>query len=566
MGSLLLSLWLVGCQIPDKFIPDLPTDTDTDTDTGTFQPITYVNDDEGSVVVIQWLPHAEDSNPITVGRAMFVENARGVLNLAQCVGLQELWCAYDWPQNYGDVVRVEPYDDELLGLLSGTFVGDPLVFGPWSFNYTEDASFGLPVYVRFYDQVTPAEGTLELTVGGEWAEWTGPVLEAPTPFEITSHDPMVKHEFLSTEPLQLTWVPGDSGDVFLYVDAPNGQYLQRLEDSGETTLDLNLFQIEEGDDVALYIGRWAEATLDLDGNIVNAQVQINQWLYGTYRAFGQREDREGRMFDDCSTAEGASALGPGVYFGDLTGYADDFGPPSADCIGDHQAVGPDAIIPLRLQSNEYLEIEYEPLANGDDGSIYLMTPDICDGQPGVCLVGADLKLSGKESLPYRNDSAFAEALYLVVDTYSFPVRDAFYLNLGIEPSISDPLVSSCAEAIEQGPIDEGSYYGQMGTFPNLLTCDPDGEGNAGSGAGGDGKAEVYLLPGQTLTASISGTGMPHMYIVYNCSIAASCTGATGTDTLSYTNESTVAESVYLVVDALEPTGTVQDYFLDIEIQ
>jgi hypothetical protein len=570
MGSWLVAIglfgWagLTGC-IPDKFIPDLPTDTDTtDTDTDTV-PITYVNDDDGSVIVIQWLPHVDDPNPVTVARGIFVENKRGVLNLAQCVGLRDLWCAYDWPENYGDVVRVEPYEDGLLELLSGTYVGDPLQFGPWSLNYTEDASFGLPVYVRFYDAVTPAEGTIEMTLGGEWAEWTGPVFEAPTPFELTSHDPLVRHEFLSTEPLQLTWTPGDNGDIFLYVEAPNGQYLQRLEDTGATSLDLNLFQIEEGDDVSLYIGRWAEASIDLDGNVVNAQVQINQWLHGTYRAFGTRESLEGRMFDDCSTAAGAPPLPQGVYFGDLSGYADDFTPPDAQCTG-FPAEGADAVIPLRLQSNEFLEVEYEPLANLDDGSVYLMTAELCDGGLGECLVGADAKVTGQETLQYRNETGFAEDLYLVLDSHQLQVRDSFYLNIGVEPSLSDPLVSSCVEAIAQGPIDEGSYYGQMGTFPNLLTCDPDGEGNAGEGAGGDGKAEIYLLPGQTLTATITGSGTPFMYVVYNCSLAASCTGVTGDSVLTYTNESTVAENVYLVVDSLDTTGTMQDYFLDIEIQ
>lgn len=566
MGSWLVVLGLVGC-VPDGLLPDLPVDTDTDiTDTGTDTvPITFVNDDDGSVVIIQWLPHSEAPNPVTVARGIFVTNARGILNLAQCVGIQDLWCAYDWPENYGEVVAVQPYDDEVLPLLTGSYVGDDVVLGPWTLQYVQDASFGLPVYVNYYESVTPASGTLDLTLGGDWAPFSGPAVDAPTPFELTSHDPLVNQEFLSTEPLELTWVPGDSGDVFLYVEAPNGQYLQRLEDDGHTELDLTLFQIAEGDDVSLYLGRWGEATLDLDGNLVNVQVQVNQWLHGTYRAFGQRQDMQAYLYDDCSTAAGAAPLPQGVWFGDLTGYRNDFSPPTAACTGT-ATPGADAVVPIRLQSNEYLQVEYEPLANLDDGSVYLMTADLCDGGPGECIVGADAKVTGQESLSFRNDSPFAEDYYLVLDSYALQVRDSFYLNIGIEPSLSDPLVSSCAEAIAQGPIDEGSYYGQMGTFPNLLTCDPGGAENTGSGAGGDGKAEIYLLPGQTVTATISGSGDPYMYIVYNCSLAASCTGDSGSTSLTYTNDSTVAESVFLVVDALDATGTMQDYFLDIEIQ
>ena len=576
MGPLLLLL-AAGCV--DGLIPDLPVPT---TDTGTYTPITtntitYVNDDEGSVVVIQWLPHVEDPNEVTVARGMFVENARGVYNLAQCVGMQDLWCAYDWPNNYGDVVQVERYDEELLPLLTSTFVGDPLAFGPWNLNHTRDASFQLDVYTRFYDTVEPAEGDLSLTVGGEWNDWTGIVVQAPTPFELTSHDPLVRQEFLSNEPLHLTWTEGSSGDIFLFVDAPNGMFLQRLEDTGEAWLDFNLFQIDEGDDISLYIGRWAEATINLDGNEVNAQVQINQWLHGTYRAFGQREDLDGRMFDDCSTAAGAAPLPEGIYVGDLTGYVDDFDTPDATCTGDI-ARGRDAIIPVRLQSNEFLEVEYDPLASsvfdGDDGVLYLLDASVCEGgAPPECLAGSDRGLFGvMEAVGYRNESAFAQDLYIVVDNYDLePVSDAFYLNVGIEQSLSDPLVSTCAEALANGPLDEGSYYGQMGTYPNLLQCAPlDQTGQPGDpqGFGGDGKAEIYLLPGQTVTAQVTGSGSPFMYITYNCSLAESCVSGsqTGGTSLSYTNQSAVAESVFLVVDALEFSDTVQDYFLDIEIQ
>ena len=579
MSALLL---LVACI--DGLIPDLPvptTDTATTTTDTDTTPITYVNDDEGSVVMIQWLPHVEDPNPVTVGRAMFVSNAYDVLNLAQCVGLRDLWCATDWPENYGDVVQVTTYDadfPDLISLLDSTFVGDPLPFGPWTLNHTNDASFDLDVYVRFYDSVEPASGPLNLTLGGEWNEWAGDIVEAPTPFELTSHDPLVRQEFMSNELLELTWEPGTSGDIFLYVEAPNGRYLQRLEDTGSTSLDLTVFNIDEGDDISLYIGRWAEATVDLNGNTVNAQVQINQWLHGTYRAFGQREDLDGRMFDDCSTAVGAPPLPEGIYVGDLAGYVHDFNPPSQDCTGD-VAPGRDAIIPVRLQSNDYLEVEYEPLhggINGDDAVLYLVTESFCDAGPGECLIGADNGLGGfKERVGYRNESAFAEDLYIVVDNYlTQNPRDNFYLNVGIEPSLSDPLVSSCADAITQGPIQDGSYYGQMGSFPNLLQCDPDGQGQSqnppvpGTGAGGDGKAEIYLLPGQTVTAKISGSGDPYLYMVYNCSLASSCIGGSqsGSSTLTYTNGSAVAESVYLVVDSVDFTGTVQDYFLDIEIQ
>jgi len=571
----ILLLALAGC-VPDGLIPDLPvTTTDTGTELDPTTPVTYVNDDEGSVIMIQWLPHAEDPDPVTVGRAIFVDNARDVRNLAQCVGLRDLWCAEEWPENYGDVIQVTPYDEELVGLLNSTFVGDQLPFGPWVLNHTRDASFDLDVYTRFYDSVDAASGALELTVAGEWSPWTGEVLQAPTPFELTSHDPLVNQEFMSNEPLHLTWEAGTSGDIFLFVDAPNGMYLQRLEDTGETWLDFNLFQIEEGDDVSLYIGRWAEATINLDGNEVNAQVQINQWLHGTYRAFGQREDLEGRMYDTCASAKGAAPLPEGVYVGDLDGYVDDYGPPSATCTGDI-APGRDAVIPIRLQSNEFLEVEYDPLnggLNGDDAVLYLVDEAFCDTGVTECLAGSDNGLGGAmESISYRNESAFAEDLYLVLDNYlERNPRDAFYLNVGIEPSLSDPLVSTCAEALTQGPLDEGSYYGQMGTFPNLLQCAPEGPYGTPAepqGFGGDGKAEVYLLPGQTVTAEISGSGSPYMYMVYNCALAESCIAGSqnaGT-TLTYTNESQVAESVFLVVDALDFTGTVQDYFLDIEIQ
>jgi len=117
----------------------------------------------------------------------------------------------------------------------------------------------------------------------------------------------------------------------------------------------------------------------------------------------------------------------------------------------------------------------------------------------------------------------------------------------------------------------------MGTYENLLDCsstDPQtGEVIEGGATGGDGKAMVYLLPNQVLTAEIFAPGAkPSAYLVYNCTNAISCltsisTAASDTVTLTYTNTTGFAENVFLVVDSgvTGPGGGVQDYFLELEI-
>jgi cell division protease FtsH len=114
--ALTATLWVVGCD-PSDFIPPVVDTAVTDTDDTT---ITRINDDLGSIVVAAYEPYVVDPSPRTQARAMFVENNRGIVNLAACFGLQDVGCATDWPDSDGEVVPLDEFQDiDLLADLVG---------------------------------------------------------------------------------------------------------------------------------------------------------------------------------------------------------------------------------------------------------------------------------------------------------------------------------------------------------------------------------------------------------------------------------------------------------------
>ncbi len=599
VGVLVVALAAAGCV--EDFLPDLPTDTGpTDTDT---TPVTQVNNDLGYVSVIQNAPYVDNGQALTTAKAVFLANNYEVLNPAECFS-NGAWCAttaptYDgYPETTGEVARLAEVDDvvdeDLLFALATIDVndgnGDELAFGPLLMAQidltveVDDQLHTNTFYSRIFNDLTLPlnDEPLELVMSdAAWGDRNVSTVPPPTPMVVTSHDPMVRQDFLSTEPVILEWEPGEQGDVYLQVTVPNGLYLQLLDDDGHHELPPGAFALQEDDDLEIVLGRWTRAEIDVDGHTLQVDVQHNQTVVGTFRALGDRmELTSANLYDDCAEAEGAPFITSGRYFGDLASYRNDYvnlpGRQGNPCMAINTN-GPDAVLPVRLQPDELLQVEY--LQRNEDAALYLVD-SLCESSTPVCLQGVDEKLRrAQESLAYRNNTGAPLDLWLILDSITPNVTDLFELNIGLEASLENPLQSSCADAIIQGPLDEGSYFGFMGTFGDLAECivtDPSsGQETVTEMPGGDGKAEIYLLPGDTLNVEVFAPGAgPSAYLLYNCALSESClqtptgNGSNDTITLTYTNLTGVSEHLYLVVDSGRngTLGAVQEYFLDIEIQ
>jgi hypothetical protein len=594
---------LAGTGCVEDFLPVLPTDPGpTDTGPGT-TPLTQVNNDLGYISVVQSAPYVGTAQALTTAKAVFLVNNYDVLNPAECFS-NGAWCASvaapygGYPEDVGDVVRLaevnDIVDDDLLFALDTIDVndgnGDELPFGPLEMAQaditveSDDVTHTNTFYSRNFSNLTLplTDEPLEVVFAeAAWGDRTVPTVAPPTPMVVLSPDPMARQDFLSTENVVLEWEPGDRGDVYLQVTVPNGLYLQRLDDDGYHELPPSAFALQEDDDIEIVLGRWTRAEVDVDGHTLQVDVQHNQTILGTFTALGNRTElTSSNLYDDCAEAEGAPFITSGLYFGDLSSYRNDYtnlpGRQGNPCM-DFDTNGPDAVLPVRLQPDELLQVEY--LQRNEDAAIYLVD-SLCEGPEPVCLLGVDEKLRrAQESLAYRNNTGAPLDLWLILDSVAPTVTDLFELNIGLEASLENVLQSSCADAMLQGPLDEGSYFGFMGTFADLAECtvvDPaTGQETTTELPGGDGKAEIYLLPGDTLNVEVFAPGAgPSAYLLYNCALSRSCVqtptgnGTADTVNLTYTNSTGVSEHLYLVVDSGRngSVGAVQEYFLDIEIQ
>lgn len=558
MRALVAWLMIGGCA-GNKLDGIGPGDTDTATgDDDDSVPTGPIRSDEGSFVVLSWLPSAVDEAAETQILGMFVETRRDILNLAQCVGSDSSFCATELPQNAGDSVLVDSLDPTLFEELATRDVGNVVSLGDWKANYAYDSAKELGFYFGAEPNVDLPGGKLGLTLDGEWGPYAGTDdISSPTAIEITSHDPMVFNEFFDVEPIPLRWVPGDQGDVYLYVSSPAEQRLYRLEDDGEFDLDLTALGLGDNDVIDMILGRWSLATIDHDGHEIDVEIQSNQRLRGQWRTIGSRTELTD-VWDECADAEGAPGVGTGNYFGSIQGFGRDLNPGNNGCTG-FPASGVDGIIPIDLQPEDLLTVTYQLTA--DDASLYLLT-DCSD--VGSCLVGEDkTAASGLESVVFFNESGAAVRVYAILDAYN-GVTDIFNLDIEIESLGGDILVPTCVDAIGQGPAPSGSYHGTIAGNADLL--DPSCATPAG---GGEGMTQVYLEPGQRLTATVTApVGDPKLYLLYNCSIADSCflssdTQNNGTETLVYDNATGFSEFLYVVLDSEFNLG---EYFLDITIQ
>lgn len=543
VGGLLLAACDDGDGAP---LPTGHTGTAGDDDDDTVLPF---NDDEASVLLLVQQPSAFDPAGSSSLTAVFVETARGWLNLAECFSS---FCTNQWPSAPGDSVVVQGPDFTLQDDLLSRNLGPEVSLGRFTAAKQRNGDF------IYYYVGAPSAGNLGTQPlglsfeGGAWDPYTGTAdVTPPTAMVVSSPPPTETTEFFSADPIHLAWEPGSKGDVMLLVTTQVERRLYWLEDTGTYDLDLTSLALPDQASVQLDLGRWSLDGVDLDGDVVSLIVKSNQRLDGIWRSIGARDPVT--VYDTCAEARAGTPVASGNYFGDFTDFANDFRPSPGQCTP-WNAAGQDAVIPIDLREADQLEISYR-LTSGD-ASLYLTT-DCTD--LGECFTGRDAVLGGgTESITWVNEGA-DQRVYAVLDAFSTFDSD-FTLDVQITSLGGAVLLPTCADAIGQGVIGPGTYQGRLGGNANLLqpACSP-------LSSGGEGVAQVFLLPGQTLDATATTNGAPNaaLYLLYNCSISDSCVPDTvPSKHLQYTNETLGSEFLYLVLDG--PPG-LDNYVLDIVI-
>lgn len=557
-----MALWvgcssvLAGCDgEKPPIIPTVPSTKITDTGTGP------IRDDEGSLVAMQWLPSATGPDEGVVVLGMFVESRREILNLAQCLGAPDAFCARALPESPGEFVEGEDivaFDDTLTSGLTSREVGSSIEFGPWTANYGFDSARDLGFYIGTGFGPELPGGEIGVTLGGVWGDYSSDSdIEVPTEILVTSPDPSSSVDFIAGELIRLGWQSGGVGDIYLYVEAGNFRRLYMLEDTGSFDLDLSALSLGEGDPVELILGRWTRATIEHDGHEIEAQIQSNQPIRGVWRDIGTRVELT-EVYDECSEAQSAPSVAPGNYYGSLEGFGSDLNPGAGGCTG-FGAGGLDALVPIDLFPQDLLTVNYQLLE--DDASLYLLTD--C-GDVDSCVDGSDLTLGGGlETASWLNETSSVVRVYIVLDVVG-SVTDRYNLDIYVESLGGDVLLETCVDAIGQGPIETGTYRGSLAGHANLI--DP---ACATPAQGGEGMLEVYLDPFETLTASVNAPGGdPKLYLLYNCAIGDSCfedadNSGNANESIQYTNSTGFGEYFFLVVDSELNLG---DYVLEVEIQ
>ena len=120
-----------------------------------------------------------------------------------------------------------------------------------------------------------------------------------------------------------------------------------------------------------------------------------------------------------SVCETAVAITPGIlYSQSLVGFYDTYHYPTSNCTG-YADFGPDRVYSIVVPAGDTLTVSAKPVA-GLDISVYLIRGPAQNCRPSQeCLVGADdAEEGGMETVSYRNMSATAETMFIVVDIFN----------------------------------------------------------------------------------------------------------------------------------------------------
>lgn len=550
----LVPLFVLGCSGTNGPGTDLDT-----SETGTPEPVAT---GRGSFVLELNNPWLAQGKPQTILGGVFVDRPSDVVNLGQCLFGADPWCASALPA-LGEQVIVDVPDPGLRTDLVTLDAGSSITVGPFTIPRTTDELF--VSYLDSTDSLVSFEDPtlgLEAPGGDGWpATQLSSTTDIPTPMVVRSHDPSRSARFYDADAVSLRWLPGASGQVYLWMRTEQGETLRQLEDSGAYAFDLQPLGLSNESLIDLRLIRSHRAEgLTTDGGDVDFTVQYVERFGGVYYTIGERDNLTKDLSDSCDDALKADPVTAGFYEGSFATFLDDLDPGPTGCTG-LSAAGADALVPVEVRPGQELTARYYLLEN--DASIYLLTD--CNDVL-TCEAGADdfagANVGGEEVLHWTNRGSQTEVVYLALDGFS-QVDSLFRLDIELSAIGGDVLENFCADAILQGPVGAGFYGGTLADHIDVLPAYNTAACKAPDQFGGEGIMEVYLQAGATMHLNAdTPDGLAEVFLLSNCSVSASCFG-TGKGKISWTNGSPYAQTFYVLLDS--ETG-IGEYALDVEIE
>jgi hypothetical protein len=244
--------------------------------------------------------------------------------------------------------------------------------------------------------------------------------------------------------------------------------------------------------------------------------------------------------ETCADAAPLNFTGTAEYMTTM-GRMNDYSPNSGGCTT-YTAAGPDRAYAIAMFAGEQLQVALDP--NGHDASLYVVSS--CSDISGSCIAGSDTGVADTEEvMPVFPQSG---TYYVIADGYG-AAQGAGTITARIASG------DTCADAYRV-PARAGTFIFNgttSGYGAELGTGTQSGSCTGYTQSGRDVVYEVRLAAGQQLSASLSTTWDAALYVVSSCA-SSGTTCLNGQDngnpeTVSYTNASSSAQTVYLVVDS-----------------
>jgi len=363
----------------------------------------------------------------------------------------------------------------------------------------------------------------------------------------------------------------------------DGSYIMKTADDGSYSLDFDAWGLTGDGTATITLMRMVSSSVTVNEQDMDITSLVYQNIYANLSS-KEVLDNPPAVGDTCDDV--ADPVGSGEYsFGGqvTTDWNDDV---NITCILDgaeesYGSIGADGWMTVELNTNETLVASYS--LGMADGVLYLT--DSCSIDPD-CLALSDVGGVVTETIQYTN-TGDPMTYYLGLDLWEPPDGSAptslpqdYLLDIWIGELTGAPMVDTCDEAMAADPLVAGSYYhgGDFGTEYNN-DIDTEGEWTGYDHPGPDSLIPVTLENGQKITATFAfDENDAVLYLIPDCSGTAGVEAAAGADatlngqseSLSYTNTTGAAETLYLGLDLWEnaeaPHVPNDGYSLSIVIQ
>ena len=264
--------------------------------------------------------------------------------------------------------------------------------------------------------------------------------------------------------------------------------------------------------------------------------------------------------DTCTTATTVLATTGATVNGNLTGFAPDYSSGGNQC---YSASGNDRVYKVTIPAGQVFRATVTPADMSLDVVLNLVQgpASACDSSGRACLAASDSGYGGEpDTLTWFNGtSAAVDAFFTVADYDGTATVTDFTITATVMPPPAGDVCGNATAITASGTLSMQNLTGFMQQYDfSDMSC-------AGGYTGPERVYSVTVNNGQTLTVTATPdmNGDPALSLIEgpasNCTDAAMCldssdTGYSGDpETVTYTNSSGAAKTIFIVVGSWDPT-------------